>query len=133
MSKLTAVLTKKYDLVIIDSPPSLPVGDALLIGKVADVVIFIAKAGVVRKKQLKTAIGFHESIGNNIFGVCLNMVPILDRVQEYGYQSSKDSYESTYGYRYYYRNKNKNPYAPISTDLSPKKTIIEFIKQFKST
>jgi capsular exopolysaccharide synthesis family protein len=132
LSKVLDRLKNNYDLIILDSPPTLPVGDALLVGKAADAVVLLAKAGVVRRKQLVNTIGFHENIGNNVIGFCLNMAPIIDRSHEYGYQSSKHDYDSTYSYYYQYKNRQKNPYAPLKSYSGDKKTFLEFLKQFKS-
>jgi len=132
LSKIISTLKKSYDLVLVDSPPTLPIGDALVIGKSVEGVILLAKAGIVRKKQLKTTIGFHENLGNHVLGVCLNMAPLIDRAEEYGYQSSKHVYDSTYSYKNYYRNSSKTPYAPIDSMGTPKTTLLDFFKRFYS-
>jgi Mrp family chromosome partitioning ATPase len=126
------LLEKSYDVVLIDSPPTLPVGDALIIGKAVSGVLLLAKAGAVRKKQLNTTVGFHENLGNEVLGVCLNMAPLIDRVQEYGYQSSKHVYDSAYSYKYYYRNSSKAPYAPIDSTGKELTTLAGFLRQIFS-
>jgi len=131
LSKVLTILKREYDVIIIDSPPTLPVGDSLLVGKCVDGVILLAKAGQVRKKQLMNTISFHENLGSNVFGICLNMAPLIDRAQEYGYQSSKHVYDSSYSYKNYYKAKSQAPYAPLDSEGGAKRSISQIIREIK--
>ncbi len=45
-------LRDAYDIVVVDSPPALPVGDAMTLTRVVDAVIVVVRAGVVRRPSL---------------------------------------------------------------------------------
>lgn len=82
---------EQYDYVLIDTPPVMPVTDALIVGRFVDGMILVIDSGEVKvdmardvKKQLQHA-------GANILGVVLNKV----RSEHHGYG---------YGYYYYYGN-----------------------------
>jgi non-specific protein-tyrosine kinase len=45
-------LRDAYDIVIVDSPPALPVGDAMTLTRVVDAVIVVVRAGVARRPSL---------------------------------------------------------------------------------
>ena len=46
------VLRRHYDRIIIDTPPILPVSDALLLAKHADAVVFVAKSDATSIRQI---------------------------------------------------------------------------------
>jgi len=48
-------LADGFDLVLIDSPPLLPVTDAVLLAQVADGVLLVASAGQSRRADLRRA------------------------------------------------------------------------------
>jgi capsular exopolysaccharide synthesis family protein len=63
-------LARQYDLVVIDSPPVLPVPDVPLIAAFADAVLLVARNGVSRRAALRETI---ESLGSEkLIGVFLN-------------------------------------------------------------
>ena len=117
MFQIIKLLRTEYDFVIIDSPPTLPVTDSRLINKFSDGVVILAKAGVVKKRQLATTLSFHQQVGASVIGFCINMAPIKDPAQEYGYRSSKHNYENNgalkYYYSYYRNGPEDQPYAPL--------------------
>ena len=45
-------LRDRCDVVIIDSPPALPVGDAMALSSVVDATLIVARAGVIRRGSL---------------------------------------------------------------------------------
>ena len=115
MSKFIQVLRKEYDIVILDTPPTLPVTDAASLSTKVDHVIVVARAGVTKQSHLS---GVMEILGNlnaNILGVVLNMVPLNVRGEEYGYAytrySPKYGQGSKYGYGYGYG--KSEPYGPL--------------------
>ncbi len=90
-----ARLAEEYDLVIIDSPPVLPVNDAAgLIGYV-DVTLFVARQGLVTQTEVDEAITLLQRAGKKISGLVFN-----------GFTASRLRYG--YGYKYsYYRYRDK--------------------------
>jgi len=97
--RLQRVLTKlseSFDTIIFDSPPLLPVADALLIGSQVEGVVVVARAGRTTRPSLRGAFRLLEQVGANVFGVVLN--DRGKRRRGYGYGSSYAySYTYTYG------------------------------------
>ncbi len=91
----------KYDVVIIDTPATLPVTDSKVLCTKADGIILIIRAFRTQIKaaiQTKTSI---ERLGGHFVGCVHNCVPVID-----GYLSyfSYHSYYGYHGYHYEYSN-----------------------------
>jgi capsular exopolysaccharide synthesis family protein len=68
-------LTSMFDIVIVDSPPLLPVADALALGQISDTTIVVTSFGSARKRQLRLALEMLETAHISVAGVILNEVP----------------------------------------------------------
>lgn len=75
MVRLLDELSSRFDVVLIDSPPLLPVTDAAVLGRVAGGVLVVASTMNVHKAQLKQALTQLEAVGVRVLGVALNRVP----------------------------------------------------------
>ncbi len=106
--KLITVLRKKYDYVIIDCPPLLPVTDAAIVSARVDGSILVVHAGSTKKPQFTGARDAMVSVGSTILGVILNMIPENSLEYEYGYR---------YGYPRYYGNYYR-PYGAKKDELA---------------
>lgn len=93
-------IAKKYDLVIIDSPPVLAVTDAAIIGSLASAVFLVAKAGEHPLRELEQSTRKLANAGANVKGIIFNDMPIS--VSRYGYGYKK------YVYQYHYGNKSSS-------------------------
>lgn len=80
-------LRNRFDYVIIDAPPLLPVTDGAVLGALADGAIMVTGSGLVSREQVRSAIGSLEQVNASLLGVVLNRAP----------QSKRGGYE----YRYY--------------------------------
>ncbi len=87
MSETLAAAKFYFDLIIVDCAPVIPVSDALTIGKDADGVIVVIKAGETPKEVSKRACDLVHESGSNLLGVTLNNV--------------KEALPYYYNYRYY--------------------------------
>jgi polysaccharide biosynthesis transport protein len=100
MKSLIASLRGTYDLIVIDTPPSGPVIDPVIVSHLADKVVLVIRWGATARelvKQCAQQLSGHKKIA----GVALNLVN--DRhAQKYG----RDGYSYYYATRYY-----KNYYA----------------------
>jgi capsular exopolysaccharide synthesis family protein len=67
-------LRDRYDLVLIDSPPVLPVTDAAILSQHADATLMIAAAGQTRRSDLHRAVEKLDQVGATILGTVLNKV-----------------------------------------------------------
>lgn len=88
-AQLLNTLSARYDRVIIDSPPCLPVSDSLLLGRHVDAVIFLVKADATPRMQVATAIKSLRQTGAPLIGAVLNEA---DTRRQSGF---------AYGYYYY--------------------------------
>jgi capsular exopolysaccharide synthesis family protein len=86
---LLNILKKRFDLLVIDSPPILPTSDALILAPHTDGVVLMARSGMVNKEMVKKAADQLRKSGANLIGVVLNAVDI-----------NRESYYKSY-YHYY--------------------------------
>jgi non-specific protein-tyrosine kinase len=99
---------KKYEYILIDTPPVLPVSDSLSLARLSDGVFLVVRAGSTRIAQLQGVIAKLRAIGIEPVGALLNMIPEDARdYDDYGYR-----YEyGKYGYRGYRYRKYKKDYG----------------------
>jgi Mrp family chromosome partitioning ATPase len=89
---LLSRLKHLYDLVIVDTPPVLPVSDALLLSSHVDGVIVTVKTGFMNRMMIGKAIDQLRDAKANLLGVVLNQV---DTKRE-GYYHYYHKYSSDY-------------------------------------
>jgi len=94
-AKLIKNLSDKYDRVIIDSPPVLPVTDAQIIAAISDITLLVLRADKSTRKSGRMARDGLLSVGANLLGVVVNNVSKKGR---YGYYSGYGYYDSNYGF-----------------------------------
>ena len=94
MAQLLADLGTRYDIVIIDAPPLLPVTDAAILSTAADGAILVAKQGSTKVEQVHDSTDALRQVNARLLGTVLNFVPLKKR-RKYGY-----GYEYGYGYGY---------------------------------
>lgn len=63
-----------YDLIIIDSPPVIPVSDPMMLSQVVDGAVLVVKAGATPREIVKRAADIMEGNGGNLLGVVLNNI-----------------------------------------------------------
>src|SRR5262245_40465093 len=63
-----------YDIVLVDTPPILPVTDSAVVASQADGVVLVYQAGKVGRLVLKRAKVHVENVGGKVWGVVLNDV-----------------------------------------------------------
>jgi len=82
---------EQYDYVLIDTPPVMPVTDALIVSRFVDGMILVIASAEVKVEMAREVKNQLVHAGANILGVVLNKV----RSEHHGYG---------YGYYYYYGN-----------------------------
>jgi capsular exopolysaccharide synthesis family protein len=75
MRKLLHVLAQQVDIVLLDSPPVLPVADAMALARSVDGVLLVIVAGHTRRQAARQAVEGLRQVGANVVGVVLNAVP----------------------------------------------------------
>ena len=93
MRDLMAELRATYDVVLIDSPPLLPVTDAALLAAQADGLLAVIRHGKTSRDQLRHALERVEQVDAKCVGVVINLAPTKQGGRTYGYG---------YGYQYRY-------------------------------
>jgi len=81
MARLIALLERRYDYVLFDTPPILPVTDATVLGARTGGAVVVARSGRVRRNQLDQALGLLETGQVTKLGVVLNDVPAATKGQ----------------------------------------------------
>jgi capsular exopolysaccharide synthesis family protein len=79
MKHLMDLLREDYDLVIMDTPPILPVTDAVVASSLADGVILVVQAGTTRGADVRHAQEVLETAHANVLGVVLNRAHLRAR------------------------------------------------------
>jgi Mrp family chromosome partitioning ATPase len=97
---MLCTLRNNYGLVIVDSPPCLGVGDALVLSAIADYTVFVVRWGRTAAAQVAGALDFLSQRGANIMGFVLNWI---DTGAYDAYAVSYGDCRGGYGYyrRYY--------------------------------
>jgi capsular exopolysaccharide synthesis family protein len=72
MKHLMDLLREEYDVIIMDTPPILPVTDAVVASSLADGVILVVQAGKTRNGEVHHAQEVLEAAHANLLGVVLN-------------------------------------------------------------
>ena len=79
-------LAKRFDRIILDSPPIQPVTDAVVLSKRVDGVILVVRASKTMRDELRRSARMIRDVGGSIVGVIVNEL------------DSRDSYYGGYGY-----------------------------------
>lgn len=101
MKRFMEECAKRYDYVIIDTPPINTVADAQIISTFVDGVVLVAKSGYTTSDELNAAIDAVHRAGGNLCGVVLN---------DLNMKSVKYSYKYKYGHKYGYKYSYADPY-----------------------
>jgi capsular exopolysaccharide synthesis family protein len=72
MRDMLRELGSKFDFVVLDAPPLIPVSDAMLLSTMVDGVILVVDSSRTPKKQIKAARARLEYAGARIFGFVVN-------------------------------------------------------------
>jgi succinoglycan biosynthesis transport protein ExoP len=91
LGQFLSEVSAEYDIVLIDTPPVLPVTDSAIVAGQADGVLLVYQAGKVGRLVLKRAKAHLESTRAKVWGVVLNDV-----------QTEVSGYTYTHYYTHYY-------------------------------
>jgi succinoglycan biosynthesis transport protein ExoP len=91
MAHLLNGLRKRYTRILIDSPPSTAVTDAVALSQSVDGIILVVRAGTTTRELAKNGVAQFEGVGAPMLGVILNGVGV-GRDSYYYYQYSYDYY-----------------------------------------
>ena len=74
MSELIAELRREYDYIVMDTPPILPVTDAVVMAAAADATIVVMRSGETEEVAAQRAIGQLQRVEARLTGIVLNGV-----------------------------------------------------------
>lgn len=101
MVKTIRQLESNYDIVIIDSPPVLPVTDALLIGVHVDAVVVVARLGQATRDRIRRTTAALAHVKASVAGVVPNgAIKREDSAYSYAsrYSSKRPPPDTSYGF-----------------------------------
>jgi succinoglycan biosynthesis transport protein ExoP len=96
MKNVLTELRDQYDHIVIDTPPTLSVTDAVVMSPRADAVVLVIRSGQTTKQALRRSRDILMQVNARVAGVLLNAVD-LDSPDYYYYYE----YQGKYGHRYY--------------------------------
>lgn len=82
--KLLAELGERFDLIVLDTPPVLPVTDPLILARHADGVVIVARCQSTTRSELQRAVTTLRRSEGNLLGVILNEVDARREAAGYG-------------------------------------------------
>lgn len=96
MKDLCARFVESYDIVIIDSPPLLPLADAMVLARLCGGAVLVARAHRTLKRQVATSASMIRQVGAEVQGVVLNRAATSNSdVYGHRYGSAPQPAEST--------------------------------------
>jgi capsular exopolysaccharide synthesis family protein len=121
MKKLITRLEQKFDAVIIDAPPLLPVTDAAVLAQQVGGVVLVIGSSKVKIPDLQKSLGNLEMVNADLLGVVMNLLPTKGpdaySYSYYSYDSHPDSHLEA----------ADQPSAPVSTRSKPRESFDDII------
>lgn len=96
LEKAVEILKKNFDYVILDTAPVAMVTDTLLIGRVADLSVYVCRADYTRKAEFTLVNELTES--NKLPNLCVAINGLDLQKKKYGYYYGYGKYGKYYGY-----------------------------------
>jgi polysaccharide biosynthesis transport protein len=96
MRDVLAELREQYDHIVVDTPPTLSVTDAVVMSTRADAVVLVIRCGQTTKQALRRARDILAQVNARVSGVLLNAVDLASPDYYYYYE-----YQGKYGHAYY--------------------------------
>ena len=96
MKNVLEELRKHYDHIVIDSPPTLSVTDAVVMSTAADAVVLVIRSGHTTRPALRRARDILLQVNARVCGVLVNAVNLNSPYYYYHYE-----YQGKYGRGYY--------------------------------
>ncbi len=92
MAELLEQLSGSYDMVLLDSPPLLPVTDAVVLSNLAGGALVVVGADRIHRPQLQQSLESLETAGAHLFGIVMNKIARREAAAyAYGYGSEYPS------------------------------------------
>jgi polysaccharide biosynthesis transport protein len=115
MRDVLAQLREQYDHIVVDTPPSLSVTDAVVLSPRADAVLLVIRSGKTTKQALRRARDILAQVNAKVVGVLLNAVDLSSPDYYYYYE-----YQGKYAG--YYRDEEATTHAEEEGDEDVEET-----------
>jgi succinoglycan biosynthesis transport protein ExoP len=102
MRDMLAQLREQYDHIVVDTPPSLSVTDAVVLSQRADAVVLVIRSGQTTRQALRRSRDILARVNAKVVGVLLNAVDLSSPDYYYYYE-----YQGKYSG--YYRDRDEEP------------------------
>jgi tyrosine-protein kinase len=113
MEELFAKLSHDYDFILIDSPPVVPVVDAVIINRLTGGLLMVVAADRTKKRDLASALKSLDTVNVTVSGFALNMAATKgSRKYRYGYYRYEAAQAAPKGGSRGARRKRKHRRAP---------------------
>ena len=110
MRDVLAELSQQYDHIVIDTPPSLSVTDAVVLSPRADAVMLVIRSGQTTKQALRRSRDILTQVNARVVGVLLNAVDLSSPDYYYYYE-----YQGKYAR--YYRDEDSSGHDDENDDV----------------
>ena len=104
-------LREQYDHIVIDTPPTLSVTDAVVMSTSADSVVLVIRSGQTTRQALRRARDLLVRVNARIAGVLLNAADLKSADYYYYYE-----YRGKYGDRYYKADELSDSSEPVQSE-----------------
>jgi Mrp family chromosome partitioning ATPase len=127
MANLLEQLTSQHDVVLIDTPPLLPVTDAAILAKITGGAVVVAAADRIHRQQLADGLGSLEDVGARVLGVVLNRLAHKqnDGYSYYDYAYAPAQATGAKGRRKHSRSASSDPAQTRTTHSSTRRVSSE--------
>lgn len=122
MVNLLQQLTTQYDIVLIDTPPLLPMTDATILAKITGGALVVAAADKLHRQQLADGLGSLETVGARVLGVVLNRLAYKQTGAYPYYDYATDTASGLRGKKSGTRGKKRRAAKAVATPTSAKRT-----------
>lgn len=115
MADLIEEARAEYDMVVIDSPPLVPVSDAAVLARRSSGAVVVTNLRKVHRDQLSDSVSSLERVGAEVVGVVVNGSPAQDAVEYYARPRASHRL----------RNRTRRWRRPPSARQSPSTRVVE--------
>lgn len=91
MEDFMTEVTSDYDIVILDTPPMLPVTDATVLSRMVDGVLLVVRYGQTTIEAAEIVKRQFEKVGASVLGAVINDVPVDDSNYYYEYYDEPET------------------------------------------
>jgi Mrp family chromosome partitioning ATPase len=100
MQSIFASMRKVADIILVDTPPTLAVTDAAVLGSTMDGVLVVVRPGKTRASALKLTLEQLGQVNAHVLGVVLNDIDLRGKpyAYRYHYYRNYSAYQDYYGH-----------------------------------